>query len=129
MRYPIVIEEGSANTAYGVIVPDLPGCFSAGDTLDEAMTNVEAAAAAWIDATLDAGGAIPEPSAIENIRARGEYAGWALGVVTIDPATFDDATTRINVSLPVRVLSRLDAKVRESGEKDRSSFIAKMAMG
>ena len=39
MRYPIVIESGNDTRAYGVIVPDLPGCFSAGDTLDEAIAN------------------------------------------------------------------------------------------
>jgi predicted RNase H-like HicB family nuclease len=37
MRYPILIEEGTDSTAFGVVVPDLPGCFSAGDTLDEAV--------------------------------------------------------------------------------------------
>ena len=39
MRYPIAIETGDSKHAYGVVVPDLPGCFSAGDTLDEALTN------------------------------------------------------------------------------------------
>ena len=39
MRYPIAIEPGEAKTAFGVVVPDLPGCFSAGDTLDEAIAN------------------------------------------------------------------------------------------
>ena len=39
MRYPIVIERGDDTHAYGVVVPDLPGCFSAGDTLDEAYVN------------------------------------------------------------------------------------------
>ena len=38
MRYPILIEPGSESTAFGVVVPDLPGCFSAGDTLHEAIT-------------------------------------------------------------------------------------------
>ena len=37
MHYPIAIEPGTETTAFGVAVPDLPGCFSAGDTLDEAM--------------------------------------------------------------------------------------------
>jgi predicted RNase H-like HicB family nuclease len=129
MRYPIVIEEGTETAAFGVVVPDLPGCFSAGDTLDEAMANVEEAAAAWIDATLDAGAAVPPPSSLEDIKGRPEYKGWAFGVVLVDPSSFDDTTTRINVSLPVRVLKRLDAKVRDSGEKDRSAYIAKMAIG
>ena len=47
MRYPIAIESGTGTTAFGVVVPDLPGCFSAGDTLDEALAGAEEAAAAW----------------------------------------------------------------------------------
>ena len=43
MRYPIVIEPGTDATAFGVIVPDLPGCFSAGDSLDEAVLGAEEA--------------------------------------------------------------------------------------
>ena len=40
MLYPIAIEKGSATEAYGVIVPDIPGCFSAGDTFEEALNIV-----------------------------------------------------------------------------------------
>jgi hypothetical protein len=35
MRYPVAIEPGHDTAAFGVVSPDLPGCFSAGDTLDE----------------------------------------------------------------------------------------------
>ena len=55
MRYPIAIEPGTDHTAFGVVVPDLPGCFSAGDTLDEALDNAEVAATLWIDAALELG--------------------------------------------------------------------------
>jgi predicted RNase H-like HicB family nuclease len=41
MRYPIAIELGDETHAYGVVVPDLPGCFSAGDTLYEAISNAK----------------------------------------------------------------------------------------
>ena len=70
MRYPIAIEPGTDKTAFGVVVPDLPGCFSAGDTLDEAMAAAEEAAAAWIDAALDAGEAIPGPTSLEACTAK-----------------------------------------------------------
>ncbi len=43
MHYPIAIEPGSAQAAWGVVVPDLPGYFSAGDTLEEALLNTEVA--------------------------------------------------------------------------------------
>jgi predicted RNase H-like HicB family nuclease len=127
MRYPIAIEPGAEATAFGVIIPDLPGCFSAGDTLDEALSNAEEAVAGWIDAALDAGEAIPPPSGLETLRANPDYEGWIFGVVTVDPALLDDTTERINVTLPRRVLRRLDAMAKTAGES-RSGFIAKLTL-
>src|ERR1700760_2561867 len=109
MRYPIAIETGTDTASYGVVVPDLPGCFSAGDTLDEAITGAEEAAAAWIDATLDLGGTIPAPSSIEAVQANPDFAGWTFGVIRVDPAALDDTVERVNITLPRRVLLRLDA--------------------
>lgn len=127
MRYPIAIEIGDETTAFGVMVPDLPGCFSAGDTLDEAITNAEEAVAAWIDATLDSGGAIPAPSSLEALRQSPKFDGWSFGVVTIDPAVLDDKVERVNITLPRRVLKRLDALAKAAGES-RSGFIAQMTL-
>ena len=39
MRYPVVIHK-DPESDYGVTVPDLSGCFSAGETLDEALLEV-----------------------------------------------------------------------------------------
>ena len=50
---------------------------------------------------------------------------WAL--VKVDPAMLDDTLERVNISLPRRVLHRLDALARSSGET-RSGFIARMAV-
>ena len=128
MRYPIVIEPGTESTAFGVVVPDLPGCFSAGDTVDEAFANAEAAIELWVEAALDAGERVPSPSAIEHVReAHAEYASWTWGLVSIDPAVLDDTIERVNVSLPHRVLYRLDELAKASGET-RSGYIAKLAM-
>ncbi len=127
MRFPVVIEAGSDTTAFGVIVPDLPGCFSAGDTLDEALANAEEAIAAWIDATLDAGEAIPSPSSLDALRANPDYEGWTVGVVSIDPALLDDTTERVNITLPRRVLKRLDAMASAVGET-RSGYIAQLTL-
>jgi predicted RNase H-like HicB family nuclease len=128
MRYPIAIEPGSDTTAFGVVVPDLPGCFSAGDTLDEAVANAEEAAAVWIDSALDHDEAIPAPSSIEALRADPRFAGWIYAVVAIDPASLDDTSERVNITLPRRVLSRLDAMATAAGET-RSGFIAKLTLG
>jgi predicted RNase H-like HicB family nuclease len=127
MRFPIAIEAGTDTTAFGVVVPDLAGCFSAGDTLDEAISGAEEAVAAWIDAALDAGQAIPQPSPLDALRDKADYAGWAFGVVTVDPALLDDTTERVNITLPRRVLKRLDALARAAGES-RSGFIAQLTL-
>jgi predicted RNase H-like HicB family nuclease len=39
MRHPVVLHSDDG-TRWGVTVPDLPGCFSAGDGMDEALENV-----------------------------------------------------------------------------------------
>lgn len=128
MRYPVMIEAGNDETAWSVVVPDLPGCFSAGDTLDEAMAGVEEAAAAWIDAALDEGRAIPAPSSVQRALDKGDFSGWMVAFVDVDPALLDDTIERVNITLPRRVLMRLDAKAKEAGES-RSSYIAHMAVG
>ena len=112
MRYPVAIEPGTDSTAFGVVVPDLPGCFSAGDTLDEALAGAEEAAAAWIGAALDAGSSIPAPSSLDAIRERPEVAGWLFGVISLDAALFDDKTERVHITLPRRGLKRLNAMAR-----------------
>ncbi|WP_338086820.1 type II toxin-antitoxin system HicB family antitoxin [Magnetospirillum aberrantis] len=127
MRYPILIEEGSEDTAFGIVVPDLPGCFSAGDTLDEAMESAKEAVAAWVDCALDNGTAIPAPSKLEDVRRLPGYEGWSVGVVELDPALFDDTIERVNITLPKRVLRRLDdlAKARR---QSRGAFIADLTL-
>ncbi len=127
MRYPVAIEPGTDTTAFGVVFPDLPGCFSAGDTLDEALSAAEEAAFAWLDATLDSGGAIPIASSLEALQSDPDYAGWIFAVVTVDPDALDDATERVNITLPRRVLSRLDSQARAAGQS-RSGYIAQMTL-
>jgi predicted RNase H-like HicB family nuclease len=127
MRYAIAIEPGSARQAWGVAVPDLPGCFSAGDTLDEAIANAHGAAVAWIAAVIEDGGAVPEPRPIEAHYADPEYRGWTWAVIDLDPAQFDDTVERVNISLPRRVLARIDALARASGDT-RSGTIARLAL-
>lgn len=127
MHYPIAIEIGNEIQAFGVVVPDLPGCFSAGDTLEEAIANAEVAIAAWMEAELDAGRSIPVPSAMSDLQGRREHKGWAWAIAHVDPAQFDDTIERINITLPRRVLSKIDAAAKSAGET-RSGYIAKLAL-
>lgn len=48
-------------------------------------------------------------------------------MITLDPTMLDDTTERVNITLPRRVLRRLDAKARAAGES-RSGFIAHLTL-
>jgi hypothetical protein len=56
-----------------------------------------------------------------------EYHDWAYGLITVDPAALDTTIERVNITIPRRVLFRLDKRAREEGET-RSGMIAKLAL-
>jgi predicted RNase H-like HicB family nuclease len=126
MNYPIAIES-EPNKAYGVHFPDLPGCFSAGDTLDEAIANAVEALAFHIEGLLDAGEKIPNPQSIQSHSAKREYAGMIWAVTSVDLASLSGKSKRLNISLPERVLRRIDSAAEKNGES-RSGFIARIAL-
>ena len=127
MRYPILVEEGTDTAAFGVVVPDLAGCFSAGDTIDEAVEAAKEAAAAWIDAALDHGMSVPPPSSLETVRSLRGYKGWAVGIIDLEDTFFDDTAERVNIALPRRILRRLDDMARTAGQS-RSGLIARLTV-
>ncbi len=128
MKYPIAIEPGDDVSSWGVVVPDLPGCFSASDVgLDDAIEQAKLAIELWIEVAVDAGQTIPRPSSIELHRKNKQFKGWVWAIVEIDPALLSDEIERVNISLPKKVLARLDAKARSLGET-RSGYIAHLAL-
>jgi len=127
MRYPIAIEPGDDDHAFGVVVPDLPGCFSAGGTLDEAIDGAKEAIELWLETVIDDGGAVPEPRLIAEHQANPEFSGSVWAVVSVDLAELSDKAERVNITLPARVLRRLDASAKAAGES-RSGFIAHLVL-
>jgi antitoxin HicB len=61
LPYKVVIYP-SPEGGYVVEIPELPGCLSQGDTVEEAMAMIEDAKRGWIDIALADGVEIPEPS-------------------------------------------------------------------
>ncbi len=59
-------EEGGG---WAVSVPDLPGCMSDGETIEEAVANVQDAIACWIEAAHRLGREIPRPAHVDLRRA------------------------------------------------------------
>ena len=127
MRYPIAIELGDTEQSFGVAVPDLPGCFSAGDTLDEAMDNAKEAIELWLETAIDDGVIIPEPQHISTHLRNPEFRGWIWAIVSVDLAELSERVERVNVTLPARVLRRIDAAAKSAGES-RSGYLAHLAL-
>ena len=64
LEYPVVVEPLPVEERGGFLatVPDLPGCMSDGATPEEAVSNIQDAIIAWIEAARDLGHAVPSPS-------------------------------------------------------------------
>ena len=103
MRYPIAIEPGDNQHAFGVVVPDLPGCFSAGDSLDEAMAQAREAILLYLEGLLDEGKALPRPSPVDMHTGHPDFKGWIWAVVEVDPEDRYDTVERVNITSPKHV--------------------------
>ncbi|HBE20782.1 MAG TPA: HicB family protein [Cyanobacteria bacterium UBA11149] len=62
LRYPMSIYPED-DGGYTVIIPDLPGCMSQGETLEEVLENINEARELWIETVYSSGKKpIPLPS-------------------------------------------------------------------
>jgi predicted RNase H-like HicB family nuclease len=68
-HYIAIVEEADPDKAVGVWFPDLPGCFSAGDNVDEALHNAAGAVAIYAEELAKAGRRLPDPRSIAEIRS------------------------------------------------------------
>lgn len=62
LRYAVVFER--SGDGYGVFVPDLPGCVSVGDTLEEAQSNIREAIEGHIAVMREFGDPVPVPTTL-----------------------------------------------------------------
>ncbi|MCM2131449.1 type II toxin-antitoxin system HicB family antitoxin [Larsenimonas rhizosphaerae] len=129
MLFPIAIERGDDEHAYGVVVPDLPGCISAGDTFEEALANVHEAIEGWLEVQIDYKEPIPRATTIDAHMDNPDFAGWVWAVVDIDMTPYLGKSHKINVTLPDLLIKHIDERVSRQAEyKTRSGFLLQAAM-
>ncbi len=126
MRFPIVIHK-DPKTDYGVSVPDLPGCYSAGRTFDEAMEMAREAIECHIEGLIEDNEPIPAPKPLEIHKRKRDYAHGTWAIVEINLAGLESNTRRINITVPERVLRRVDRAAKQAGES-RSGFFTRAAL-
>ncbi|MFY9698157.1 MAG: type II toxin-antitoxin system HicB family antitoxin, partial [Rhodoplanes sp.] len=73
-HYVAIIEDTGPETAVGVWFPDLPGCFSGGDDLDEALRNAPEAIALYAQSLAEDGHVLPPPRTLTELKRDPEVA-------------------------------------------------------
>jgi predicted RNase H-like HicB family nuclease len=121
--YPVVIHKDK-KSAFGVTIPDLPGCFSAGATLDEALRNVQEA----VEVHLHGEDIAPEPSGLDHWKANPDYRdAYAVALAPVDLAFMNDATVRVNITARKSELAIVDRAAKRA-HMDRSAYLVVSAI-
>jgi predicted RNase H-like HicB family nuclease len=126
MKFVIAIEKGTDTSAYGVVVPDLPGCFSAGDTLEEALENAKEAIDLHVETILQDGQALPVTRSLDEHQSNPEFAGWIWAVVDAPVEKYFGPADKINITVPRLILARIDDYAKAHGQS-RSGFLVEAA--
>ena len=126
MRFAIVIHKDS-DSCFGVSVPDLPGCIAAADTLDEAFESARDAILLHLEGIMAGGESLPKTRLIQDHQTNEDFQNGIWGIVDVDLAAIPDKATRINITVPSRMLAEIDAWAKREGET-RSGFLTKAAL-
>ena len=73
-HYVAIIEDNGPDEAVGLWFPDLPGCFSGGDDIDEALENAPEALELYAQDLIDDGRQLPRPRTLEELEVDPEFA-------------------------------------------------------
>ena len=123
--YVGVIDESEG--VWGVRIPDLPGCYGAGDSAEEAIRDAASAAREWIEHQTAAGKTLPPARTTAAILASGEIDVTKNEAAVIVPVMIDDGrTVRANLTFDAGLLRAIDAAAAQRG-LTRSAFLASAA--
>ncbi|PIL91681.1 hypothetical protein CA950_09640 [Acinetobacter pittii] len=104
---------------------DIPGCFSAGDTLEEAIENVKEAISGHLEILAEDGEEIPLASELVKFVDDPEYKGMIWAVTEVDVSRYLGKPEKINVTLPSRLIRKIDENVGKGKRyTTRSAFLA-----
>lgn len=124
MRSYIALIHKENDSDFGVSFPDLPGCITAGETLDEAYRMAAEALALHLQGMAEDGEAMPEPSQLEDIMADLENRDGV--AVLVEGPKAASRAVRVNITLPDDLLVEIDTYAQRHG-LNRSGFLARAA--
>lgn len=116
LKYPISLEEAPEG-GYFIQIQDLPGCYSQGETIEEALNNIEEARSLWMESMYEDGNAIPLPGT-----AKKQYSGkFNVRVTKSLHRKLDQMAEKEGVSLNHFLVSTLSQAVGQQEVKGSKS--------
>ena len=125
MKFTVVLHTDNGQH-YGVTVPDLPGCFSSGESVDDALENALEAIDLHVETLLEDGGDLPARQPIAVHQAHPDHAGGIWAVVDAPVEKYFGPAEKINITVPRAILSRIDEHAKRHG-MSRSGFLVEAA--
>lgn len=112
--------EPAPEGGFGVSFPDLPGCVSFGDTLEDAVAQAHEALSLHLEGMAEDGEPLPAAGNMaDQMLAPDVPPNVVWAAVTVEAP---DKGERVNVYLPNSLLERIDRFADETGLKSRSVF-------
>jgi predicted RNase H-like HicB family nuclease len=127
--YYVAVIEKDADSAFGVWFPDVEGCFSAGDTVEEAVANAAIALRQHVEAVESEGRPVPRARSIDDVILDKEVAAAieTSAILFAVPLLADAGrTVRINISLDKALVDQIDVAASKRG-LTRSAFLSQAA--
>lgn len=126
MKYLALVD--GKDGAWGVRIPDFPGCHGGGDTIEKAVADATRALREFATDMIDDGETIPAPRDYAAIEKAMKKRNEPWGITFYIPLLVDRARpVRANISLDAALLEAIDEAAKERG-LTRSAFLASAAI-
>ncbi|HKZ96613.1 MAG TPA: type II toxin-antitoxin system HicB family antitoxin [Hyphomicrobiaceae bacterium] len=121
--YVALILKETEDTAFGVVFPDLPGCYSAGDTYEDAVRNAGEALGLYCDVEREHGRTLPAARTLEAVARdqslQDEFAGGIVRAIEVTVAKPDELSHSGGSSEVARANAGFEEPSLEFSPRDR----------
>lgn len=124
IRSYIALIHKDEDSDFGVSFPDLPGCTTAGRSLDEARLFAEEALRLHLQGLAEDGDVVPDPASLDTVM--GDVANREAVAVLVVAEEIAPLGIQVDITIPADVLGRIDAFVERHGT-NRSDFLVRAA--